>query len=77
MRFLLEAVRKNSRRLRIEQLILLAVRAAILILVVVALAEIAAGGFGGHLPTAATGAQDRCDRRLGEHGIRLPRRNAL
>ncbi|HLJ09690.1 MAG TPA: BatA domain-containing protein [Planctomycetaceae bacterium] len=39
MRFLLEAVRKNSRRLRIEQLILLAVRAAILALLAFALAE--------------------------------------
>ena len=39
MRFLLEAVRKNSRRLQIEQLILLAVRALILILVVLAVAE--------------------------------------
>src|SRR5437764_9984736 len=32
MRFLLEAVRKNSRRLRIEQLILLAVRTLLLVL---------------------------------------------
>jgi hypothetical protein len=40
MRFLLEAVRKNSRRLRIEQLILLAVRALIMILVVIALAQL-------------------------------------
>ncbi len=39
MRFLLEAVRKNSQRLRIEQLILLAVRTLILVLAVVALAE--------------------------------------
>jgi hypothetical protein len=39
MRFLLEAVRKNSRRLRIEQIVLLAVRTALLLLVVVALAE--------------------------------------
>ena len=39
MRFLLEAVRKNSRRLRIEQIILLAVRTLILLLVVLALAE--------------------------------------
>ena len=39
MRFLLEAVRKNSRRLRIEQLILLAVRTMILLLVCLALAE--------------------------------------
>lgn len=37
MRFLLEAVRKNSRRLRIEQLVLLAVRTLILLLVVAAL----------------------------------------
>jgi hypothetical protein len=39
MKFLLEAVRKNSRRLRIEQLILLAVRTLILVLIVMALAE--------------------------------------
>jgi hypothetical protein len=39
MRFLLEAVRKNSRRMRLEQLILLAVRTLILLLVVMALAE--------------------------------------
>jgi hypothetical protein len=39
MQFLLEAVRKNSRRLRIEQLILLAVRTLLLVLVVFALAE--------------------------------------
>jgi len=39
MRFLLEAVRKNSRRLRIEQLILLAVRTLILLLACLALAE--------------------------------------
>jgi hypothetical protein len=39
MRFLLEAIRKNSRRLQIEQLILLAVRALILVLVVLAVAE--------------------------------------
>lgn len=39
MRFLLEAIRKNSRRLRIEQLILLAVRTLILLLLVFALAE--------------------------------------
>jgi hypothetical protein len=39
MRFLLEAVRKNSRRMRLEQLILLAVRTLILLLLVLALAE--------------------------------------
>ncbi|MGE5195281.1 MAG: BatA domain-containing protein [Deltaproteobacteria bacterium] len=39
MRFLLEAVRKNSRRMRIEHLILLAVRTLILMLLVMALAE--------------------------------------
>lgn len=48
MRFLLEAVRKNSRRLRIEQLILLAVRTAILLLVVVALAEPLVENFGAY-----------------------------
>src|SRR5262249_48623147 len=39
MRFLLEAVRKNSRRLRIEQLLLLIVRTLLLILLVVAMAQ--------------------------------------
>lgn len=39
MKFLLEAVRKNSRRLRIEQLILLAVRVLILCLLAGALAQ--------------------------------------
>ena len=39
MQFLLEAVRKNARRMRIEQLILLAVRTLILLLLVLALAE--------------------------------------
>src|SRR4249920_3347223 len=47
MRFLLEAVRKNSRRLRIEQLVLLAVRASILILVVIALAQLLLEDLGG------------------------------
>lgn len=39
MKFLLEAVRKNSRRIRIEQLILLAVRTLLLILVTLALSR--------------------------------------
>jgi hypothetical protein len=39
MRFLAEAIRKNSRRMRIEQLILLLVRIAILTLLVLALAQ--------------------------------------
>src|SRR6478735_2698836 len=39
MRFLAEAVRKNSRRMRIEQLILLLVRIAILTLLVLGLAQ--------------------------------------
>lgn len=39
MRFLLEAVRKHSRRLRIEQLVLLAVRTLLLVLLVSALAQ--------------------------------------
>lgn len=39
MRFLLEAVRKNSRRLRIEQLLLLAVRTLLLLLLALALAQ--------------------------------------
>ena len=39
MRFLVEAVRKNSRRMRIEQLILLLVRIAILVLLVLGLAQ--------------------------------------
>ncbi len=39
MRFLLEAVRKNSRRLRIEQLLLLATRTLLLLLLVLAMAQ--------------------------------------
>jgi len=39
MRFLAEAIRKNSRRMRIEQLILLLVRISILILLVLGLAQ--------------------------------------
>jgi Aerotolerance regulator N-terminal/von Willebrand factor type A domain len=39
MRFLLEAARKNSRRMRLEQLILLAVRTLILLLAALAFAE--------------------------------------
>ena len=39
MRFLLEAVRKNSRRIRVEQLVLLAVRTLLLCLLVMALAR--------------------------------------
>src|SRR5690349_10728735 len=39
MKFLLEAVRKNSRRIRIEQLILLAVRTLLLVLVTLALSR--------------------------------------
>src|SRR4051794_17809541 len=39
MRFLLEAIRKNSRRIRIEQWILLAVRTLLIILVVLAMAK--------------------------------------
>lgn len=39
MRFLLEAVRKNSRRLHLEQLLLLAVRTLLLLLLVLALAQ--------------------------------------
>lgn len=39
MRFLIEAVRKNSRRMRIEQLLLLLVRIAIIVLLVLGLAQ--------------------------------------
>lgn len=39
MRFLAEAIRKNSRRMRIEQLILLLVRIAIMVLLVMGLAQ--------------------------------------
>ena len=39
MRFLIEAARKNDRRIRLEQLILLAVRVLILVLLVLALAQ--------------------------------------
>lgn len=46
MKFLLEASRKNSRRIRLEQLLLLAVRVLILVLVVGALAEPYVESFG-------------------------------
>ena len=39
MRFLLAAIRKNSRRIRIEQWLLLAVRTLIILLVVTAMAK--------------------------------------
>lgn len=39
MRFLLEAIRKDSRRLRIEQLVLLAVRTLLILLLVLALSQ--------------------------------------
>jgi len=55
MRFLLEAARKNARRLQIEQWLLLALRTLILLLAVLALAEPlvrrAAGVFQSGLPT--------------------------
>ncbi len=41
MRFLLSAQRKNARRMRLEQLILLAVRVAIVLLLVLAMASVA------------------------------------
>src|SRR5262245_34859059 len=40
MRFLLAAQKKNSRRLRLEQLILLAVRAALVLLLILAMASV-------------------------------------
>ena len=46
MRFLLEATRKNARRLRVEQLVLLAVRVLILVLLALALARPHVESFG-------------------------------
>ncbi len=51
MRFLIEAVRKNSRRIRMEQLILLAVRMLILALLVLALAQPSVERLGGYFQT--------------------------
>jgi len=47
MRFLLEASRKNTRRLRLEQLVLLAIRTLILLLLPLALAQPYITSFGG------------------------------
>lgn len=51
MRFLLEATRRNSRRLRLEQLLLLAVRTLILILLVLGLARPYVESFAGYFQT--------------------------
>lgn len=53
MRFLLEAARKNSRRIRLEQLVLLMVRILIFVLLVTALAEPTVETFGVSLPAEA------------------------
>src|SRR5262249_27929096 len=53
MRFLLAAQKKNSRRLRLEQLILLAVRALVVLLLILAMASVtkwAEDWWAGHLP---------------------------
>jgi len=50
MRFLMQAVKKKSRRIRLEQLILLAVRAMIFLLLALALAEPLVEGLGTSLP---------------------------
>jgi hypothetical protein len=58
MRFLLNAQRKNSRRMRLEQLILLAVRCLIVLLVVLAMASVtgwAEGAWHWLFPEGATG----------------------
>jgi hypothetical protein len=47
MRFLVEALRKNARRMRLEQWVLLAVRTLILVLVALALARPTIDAFGG------------------------------
>src|SRR5246127_210171 len=52
MRFLLAAIRKNSRRIRIEQWILLAVRTLLIIFVVLAMAKPFLEGLGA-LPVLA------------------------
>ncbi len=48
MRFLLAAIRKNARRWRIEQLLLLAVRIFLLVLLAIALADPVVSFLGGH-----------------------------
>jgi hypothetical protein len=53
MRFLIEASRKNARRLRLEQLILLAVRVLILLLVALALASPYVESFGSFFAAGA------------------------
>lgn len=55
MRFLLAAIRKNARRWRIEQLILLAARMLILILLAIALADPITTRFGGSLTSGGSG----------------------
>ena len=73
MRFLIAAMRKNQRRVRVEQWLLLAVRTLIILLVVLAMAKpfLESAGRGRPLPgpEAALGAGAR---RVDEHG--RPRR---
>ena len=68
MRFLLAAIRKNSRRVRIEQWILLAVRTLMILLVVLAMAKpfLESLGVRDRRPADAPGARAR---RLAEHGV--------
>lgn len=57
MRFLLEAARKNSRRLRLEQLVLLAVRTLLLLLAALAFAEPLVQAVGGRQARARAPVQ--------------------
>jgi len=57
MKFLMEAVRKNRRRLRIEELILLAIRCLIVLLLALALARFTGCGAMDVLPSAGAGSQ--------------------
>ena len=72
MRFLLAAIRKNRRRIRIEQWLLLAIRTLIVLLVVSAMAKPFLETFGAVIagPADAPGARAR---RLAEHGLHVGR----
>ena len=89
MRFLLAAQRKNTRRMRLEQLILLAVRCLMVLLLVLAMASVtpwAEAAVAAALPRAArpspagrrpAHAQDPRPRRLVQHGAQGRRRHLL
>ena len=72
MQFLLAAVRKNRRRIRIEQWLLLAIRTLVVILVVTAMAKPFLETFGAVIagPADPSGAGAR---RLAQHGIHVGR----